>query len=332
MAVLGIESTAHTFGIGIVKDGKILSNVKKVYTTEIGGIIPTEAAKHHFQNKNEIYFEALTNAKIKDEDIDAIAFSQGPGLTPCLMEGMRFAKELADKLKKPIVPVNHCISHLEVGKITGAKDPVMLYCSGANTQIIAYASEKYRIFGETLDIGVGNFIDVFARYARIGFPGGPVIQKLAEEADKKNYIELPYKVKGMDVAFSGILTNLKQKLESKKYSLKDLAYSLQETVFAMLVETAERALAHTGKKELLLGGGVACNKRLQEMCKIMCEEREEKVKLFVPDNSLLTDNGAMIAYLGEIMFLKGIKFSYKDADKLDIMPRQRTDDVKVKWK
>jgi N6-L-threonylcarbamoyladenine synthase len=332
MIVLGIESTAHTFGIGIVKDGKILSNVKKMYITETGGIIPLEAAKHHFQNKNEIYFEALSNAKIKEKDIDAIAFSQGPGLSPCLLEGLRFAKELANKLKKPIVPVNHCIAHLEVGKIIGAKDPVMLYCSGANTQIIAYASGKYRIFGETLDIGVGNFIDTFARYAGIGFPGGPVIQKLVEENKEKNYVELPYKVKGMDVAFSGILTNLKQKLESKKYSLKDLAYSLQETVFAMLVETAERALAHTGKKELLLGGGVACNKRLQEMCRVMCSEREEKVKLFIPENSLLTDNGAMIAFLGEIMFLKGIKVSYKDLDKLDIMPRQRTDDVEVGWK
>ncbi len=330
--ILGIESTAHTFGIGIVKKGKILSNVKKTYTTETGGIIPAEAAKHHFQNKNEIYFESLANAKIKEEDIDAIAFSQGPGLSPCLLEGLRFAKELANKLKKPIIPVNHCIAHLEVGKITGAKDPVMLYCSGANTQIIAYASGKYRIFGETLDIGVGNFIDTFARYAGIGFPGGPTIQRLAEEADNKNYVELPYKVKGMDVAFSGILTNLKQKLESKKYFLKDLSYSLQETVFAMLVETAERAIAHTGKKELLLGGGVACNKRLHEMCKVMCAEREEKVKLFVPENSLLTDNGAMIAFLGETIFEKGIKISYKDADKLDIMPRQRTDDVEVGWK
>jgi len=131
MIVLGIESTAHTFGIGIVKDGKILSNVKKMYITETGGIIPLEAAKHHFQNKNEIYFEALSNAKIKEKDIDAIAFSQGPGLSPCLLEGLRFAKELANKLKKPIVPVNHCIAHLEVGKIIGAKDPVMLYCSGA---------------------------------------------------------------------------------------------------------------------------------------------------------------------------------------------------------
>jgi tRNA A37 threonylcarbamoyltransferase TsaD len=135
----------------------------------------------------------------------------------------------------------------------------------------------------------------------------------------------------MDIALSGILTNLKQKLESKKYSVEDLSYSLQETVFAMLVETAERALAHTGKKELLLGGGVACNSRLQEMCKIMCKERG--AEFFCPDRNLLVDNGAMIAFLGEIMFEKRANvFSYSNLDKVDIHPRQRTDDIEVSWK
>ena len=326
--ILGIESTAHTFGVAVVKNGKILSNCKRVFTTEKGGMIPIDVAKFHVNNKNEIYFEALGEAKIDEKEIDAIAFSQAPGLAPCLIEGMKFVKELSRKLKVPLVGVNHCVAHLEIGKTTGARDPVLLYASGANTQVIAYASGKYRVFGETLDIGIGNFIDTFARYAGIGFPGGPKIQELAEGGDK--YIELPYSVKGMDIALSGILTNLKQKLESGNYDLKDLAFSLQETVFAMLVEVAERALAHTGKKELLLGGGVACNKRLQEMCKIMCKERG--AKMFVPENSLLVDNAAMIAYLGEIMFKKGIKFEGNEIDKLDILPRQRTDDVEVSWK
>ncbi len=326
--ILGIESTAHTFGVGIVKDGKILSNIKKTYTTEKGGIIPIDASQHHEKYCDKIYLEAISKAEIKESKIDAIAFSQGPGLAPCLIEGMKFAKKLSKKLDRPLVPVNHCVAHLEVGKITGAKDPVMLYVSGANTQIIAYEGGKYRIFGETLDVGVGNFIDNFGRYLGLGFPAGPEIQKIAEKS--KNYIELPYKVKGMDIALSGILTNLKQKIESKKYSKEDLAYSMQETVFAMLVETAERALAHTGKKELLLGGGVACNSRLQEMCKIMCEERV--VKFFVPPREVLVDNGAMIAFLGEIMFKKGIKFYSCDLGDIDIKSRQRTDDVDVKWK
>lgn len=327
--VLGIESTAHTFGIGIVKDGKVIANVRKMYSTETGGIIPIEAAKHHFEIKEKIWFNALEQAhnfNIFKSDIDAVAFSQGPGLAPCLLEGMKFAKDVAKTLNVPLVSVNHCIAHLEIGKITQAKDPVMLYVSGANTQIIAYSSGKYRIFGETLDVGVGNFIDNFARYAGIGFPGGPAIEKLA--LSSKNYIELPYKVKGMDIALSGILTNLKQKIESKKHELKDLCYSMQETVFAMLVETAERALAHTGKKELLLGGGVACNSRLQEMCRIMCEERG--AKLFVPEKSLLVDNGAMIAYLGEIMLKQ--KIYETNLEKIDIHPRERTDEVEVKWK
>ena len=387
--ILGIESTAHTFGVGVVKNKRILSNVKRVFTTEKGGMIPMEVAKFHCENKNDIYFESLNVSGITEKEIDAIAFSQGPGLAPCLLEGMKFAKELSKRLNKPIVPVNHCVAHLEIGSLIGAyrgcnpkhfskkcllgpKNPVMLYVSGANTQIIAYDSGKYRIFGETLDIGAGNFIDTFGRYANIGFPAGAIIEKLAKQSN--NYIELPYKVKGMDVAFSGILTNLKQKLEkidslsltideinnrknflsksneqfnddlyslanSKKsrteqsnssinYILADLSYSMQETVFAMLVETAERALAHTGKNELLLGGGVACNRRLQEMCKIMCKERG--AKFFCPENSLLVDNGAMIAYLGEIMFRKGIKEN--NLDKIDIKPRQRTDDINVRWK
>ena len=366
--VLGVESTAHTFGIGVVKNGKILSNNKSTYTTEKGGIIPLDAAKYHELKKNEIYEEALKQAGIRENEIDAVAFSEGPGLAPCLLVGMKFTKEIAKKLNVPVIPVNHCIAHIEIGRITGAKDPVMLYASGANTQIIAYASGKFRIFGETLDIGVGNFIDSFARCAGIGFPGGPKIQEMAEKG--KNLVEIPYKVKGMDVAFSGILTNLKQKIErinnknlppaqidnnksnlSKinykfkdknyidnfnklqsedikiNYTLNDLAYSLQEVVFAMLVETAERAMAHTGKTELLLGGGVGCNKRLQEMCRIMCKER--KAKFFVPPNNLLTDNGAMISFLGEIMFKSGIRQKPEDAD---IKPRQRTDEVDVKWR
>lgn len=328
--VLGIESTAHTFGVGVVKEGEILANVKDSYTTESGGIIPIEAGKHHEEVSGGVYNGALEKVNIKEEDIGVIAFSQGPGLSPCLLQGLRFAKKIARKLNVPVVPVNHCIAHLEIGKLTGAKDPVLLYASGANTQIIAYAGGKYRIFGETLDIGMGNFIDTFARYAGIGFPGGPKIQELAEKSKEEDYVELPYSVKGMDVAFSGILTKLRQLLETKKYKLEDLSFSLQETAFAMLIEAAERALAHTGKVELLLGGGVGCNKRLQEMCKVMCKERG--AEFFVPENSLLVDNAGMIGFLGEIMFKKGIKIEGKDIERLDIEPKQRTDDVEVEWK
>jgi N6-L-threonylcarbamoyladenine synthase len=328
--ILGIESTAHTFGIAICNNGKVLSNVKDMYTTEKGGIIPIESAKHHHDVADKLYNEALTKANILENELTAIAFSQGPGLAPCLLEGLKFTKKLAKRLNLPVIGVNHCIAHLEIGALTGAKDPVLLYASGANTQIIAYAAGKYRVFGETLDIGVGNFIDTFARHVGLGFPGGPKIAELALKSKSENYIELPYSIKGMDVAFSGIQTKLKQMFDSGKYSIEDLSYSLQETVFAMLIEASERALAHTGKKELLLGGGVACNSRLQEMARIMCEERG--CKYFCPERQFLVDQGAMIAYFGEILFNNGEFVAGKDIEALDILPRQRTDDVLIKYK
>jgi len=323
---LGIESTAHTFGIGIVTGkGKVLANSMDAFHTEKGGLIPNELADHHNKVKDNVFKSALEKAKIKLNDVDLVSFSQGPGIAPALLVGMRFAKDISKKNNIPIVGVNHCVAHLEIGKLlTKSKDPVLLYASGANTQIIAYESGKYRIFGETLDQGIGNFIDAFARYIGLGFPGGPKIEQLALKG--KNFIEIPYVVKGMDVSFSGILTNLKRKFDSKKHKIEDLSFSLQETVFAMLTEVSERAMAHTGKKELLLGGGVACNKRLREMCNTMCRERG--AKFFVPENQFLVDNGIMISWLG-ILMKKNAKKNYKS---IDITPYERTDDIKVMWK
>ena len=326
MICLGIESTAHTFGCGIIDDkGRIYANVTDSYKTEKGGIHPSEAKLHHENVKDKVVEDALNVANLKLEDINMISFSQGPGLAPCLLVGLKKAKELAIKINVPLATVNHCIAHLEIGKLlTKAINPVLLYPSGANTQVIAYDGGKYRVFGETLDQGIGNFIDSFARYIGLGFPGGPKIEKLALNGTK--YIELPYVVKGMDVSFSGILTNLKQKYDSKKYSVEDLAYSLQETVFAMLVEVSERAMAHCSKNELVLGGGVACNKRLQQMCRMMCEERN--AKFFVPPNEVLVDNGIQIAWLGVLQK----KDATKEYDKIDIRPYERTDDVIVTWR
>lgn len=327
MISLGIESTAHTFGVGIINEkGKILANVRNSYTTKQGGIHPTEAKEHHIKVADGVIYEALDFAGLSMDKIDIITFSQSPGLPPCLVVGMEKAKGLAKKHKKPLVGINHCIAHLEIGRIlTKAKDPVLLYVSGANTQVIAYDGGKYRIFGETLDNGVGNFLDGFARALGMGFPGGPKIYELALKG--KNYIELPYVVKGMDISVGGILTNLKQKLASKKYSKEDLAYSCQETVFAMLVEVAERAMAHCEKKELLLGGGVACNIRLQEMCKRMCKDRN--AECFIPPNSVLVDNGLMIAWQGLLEYKAGQRGNIQE---IDIKPYERTDDIDVNWR
>jgi N6-L-threonylcarbamoyladenine synthase len=384
MIIVGIECTAHTFGVGVVNQGKVLSNVRDMYSTEEGGIIPSESAQHHRRVAGEVWGNALQEAGISEEDISAIAVSNAPGLAPCLYEGMAFARERAEELGVELVGVNHCVAHLEIGQSVGASDPVLLYASGANTQVIAFtagytiprvpkssgsqqehsgAAGKYRVFGETLDLGVGNFIDKFARHVGLGFPGGPALEKVAVGG---KYVELPYSIKGMDVSFSGLQTKLQQlydrgigkvgkqerKIDNSKESvggrgdagdmvvddnglnldekrekvLQDLAFSMQETVFAMLVEAAERALAHTGKKELVLGGGVGCNSRLQEMCRLMCSERG--AKFFCPSRDLLVDNAAMIAFTGEIMLNSGVKAE----GEIEVKPRERTDDVAVTWR
>jgi len=237
---------------------------------------------------------------------------------------MQKAKELSKELNIPLIGINHCIAHLEIGKLTTkAKDPVLLYVSGANTQVIAYEGKKYRIFGETLDQGVGNALDSFARHMGLGFPGGPKLYNLSKRS--KKFIELPYSVKGMDISVSGILTNLKQKYDSRKFSKEDLSYSAQETIFAMLLEVAERAMAHLNKKEILLGGGVCCNKRLQQMAKIMCKERN--AKCFIPENEFLVDNAGMIAWQGILQKKQATKKLFS----IDIKPYERTDEVKIDW-
>ena len=318
---LGIESTAHTFGVGIVNSNKnILANARKAYTTKSKGMIPSKVADFHVENADKVIKEALKKADKSIKDIDLISFSQGPGIGHCLRVGAIIARALALKHNIPIIGVNHCIAHLEIGKImTEARDPVFLYVSGANTQIIAFEANRYRIFGESLDMGVGNFIDAFARYLKLGFPGGPKIEQLAKETDK--YIELPYVVKGMDVSLGGILTNLKQKYDSSKYSKAELCNSMQETVFAMLLEVSERAMAHCGKKELLLGGGVACNKHLQEMASLMCQERNAKA--YFLENQYNVDNGAMIAWLGALEYMKGRR---QKISQTAIRPYWRTDE------
>ena len=320
MICLGVESTAHTFGIGIVKhNGEVLANVRNAHSPEEGGLHPRQTAEHHAEVCDTVLKEAITNAGISIEDIDLISYSQGPGIPNCLKVGRAFSLTLSNKLKKPLIGVNHCVAHLEIGKLlTKAKDPVLLYVSGANTQVIALESGKYRIFGETLDIGVGNMLDTFGREKGMKFPAGPIIEKLA--LNSKKYLELPYTVKGMDLSFGGLLT---QAIKSKG-KIEDTCYSLQETVFAMLLEVSERAMSHTQKKELILGGGVAANQRLNDMAETMCKERG--AKFYQVPKQYCIDNGAMIAWNGIKMFNAGMV-----TDNSTIIRNYRTDMVDVKW-
>lgn len=332
---LGIESTAHTFGISIIRNKQVLSNVKESFTTESGGMIPYQVADHHVEVLDMVIKKALNDANVNAKEIQLVSFSQSPGIGPMLRIGAMVARSFAVKFKIPIIGVNHCIAHLEIGRLlTNAKDPILLYASGANTQIIAYNAGKYRVFGETLDMGIGNFLDQLAREFGLGFPGGSKIGKLAQEyknecikkKNKPEYLKLPYNVKGMDLSFAGIYTYVKDKLKDK-YSINQIFYSVEETVYAMLNEVCERALAHCGKNEVLLGGGVACSPRLKEMTKIMCEERG--AKCYTLENQFNVDNAAMIAWLGILMYSSGIRHEIKN---MKIDAYLRTDDVEVTWR
>ena len=295
MYSLGIEGTAHTVSVGIVDENcTVLANKSANYFPK-EGIHPRKAVEHHAEAIPELITNALKEANLTIKDIDVISFSKGPGIQPCLRLTATIARTLAINHKKPIVGVNHCLAHVEIGKKkTGAIDPIILYVSGGNTQIIGFSEKKYRVFGETIDIAIGNSIDKFARSCDLGFPGGPIVEKLAK---KGNFVELPYKVKGMDFSFSGIAVELERR-HKNGVNINDLCYSFQETAFAMLTEAVERALAHTEKKEVLLTGGVAQNKRLQQMLEIMAKERG--CKYFAVPNKYAGDNGAMIAWAGMI--------------------------------
>ena len=330
MINLGIEGTAHTIGVGIIQDNEgrcnVLSNIIKTYKPEKGGIHPREAANHHTMYVADTISESVKKAKIDFSEVDLVSFSQGPGLGPCLRTAATAARALSLSLDKPVMGVNHCVAHLEIGigTITGCKDPVLLYVSGANTQVIAFAEGKYRVFGETLDIGIGNCLDKFGRSVGMEFPCGPEIEELAKKGEK--YLELPYSIKGMDIAFSGLLTAAEQYVRNGK-KMEDTCYSIQETAFAALTEVTERAMAHTEKDEVLLGGGVASNKRLRDMVKTMAEERN--ASFLVPSKDLCIDNGAMIAWLGFLMYNSGIRMSIEESF---IDQRFRTDMVDVSWR
>ena len=329
---LGIESTAHTFSVGIIDfRGKVHSLINDIFIPDEGGLHPALVREQHLNNFMKIINNALLESNLSMSDINLIAFSQSPGLGPVLKIGALVARMLSQLLNIPIVGVNHCIAHIEIGRLMcDIKDPLTLYVSGGNTIVSAFESERYQIFGETLDLAIGNMIDSFARDAGLKHPGGPKIEKLALES-KKKYIQLPYVVKGMDLSFSGLYTAAKYLLQSedynKKYGLGDIAFSLQETAFGMLTEVTERALAHTEKKEVLLTGGVAANKRLQSMIEYISKEHDARFEV-VPLR-YAGDNGAMIGWAGILRYQAegGLEIS-----ETMIKPKERMDQILIPWR
>ena len=307
MIGLGVESTAHTFSCAILekkgKQGKILSDVRKIYRPPEGeGIHPREASRHHVENSAIVLFECLQEAGVTVKDLDIVSYAAGPGLGPCLRVGAVVARSLASYYNIPIYPVNHAIGHIELGKLlTGAKNPLVLLVSGGHTMLLAFLNKQWRVFGETLDITLGQLLDQFGRSIGFASPCGKNIEDLASSTS--NYVLLPYSVKGNDVSFSGLLSATKSIVPKSK---ADACFSLQETAFAMISEAVERALSFTRKKELLIVGGVAANKRLSEMLKDVC--KRHGCKFFVAPQKYAGDCGSQICWTGllESQVKKGV--------------------------
>ncbi len=324
---LGIESSAHTFGVSIASDKRgVLCDVNAVYKPPPGkGIHPREASQHHSHVAPSMVKRAFEQAGVSPAELDAIAYCKGPGLGPCLRVGATVARTLASALNKPLTPVHHAIGHIEIAAYaTGAIDPLVVLVSGGHTSIAAFAEGRWRVFGETEDITLGNLIDMFAREIGLPSPAGPAIEELAKKG--KNLVDLPYLQKGNDVSYSGLLTAALAKYR-EGISVEDLAYSLQEVAFAELAEAAERALALLEKRELLLTGGVAANKRLQEMLKVVCEEHD--ARFYVVPMKYAGDCGAQIAWTGVLAYKSGVVVSVEESF---VSPRWRFDEVDVPWR
>ena len=329
MLCLGIESTAHTFGCSVVDSrGKMLSDIRSVYKAPEGsGIHPREASRHHVEVSPDILRNALKSANVTMKDIDIIGYSAGPGLGPCLRVGAVISRTVAGFYKKPLVPVNHALGHIELGAmLTGASDPLVLLVSGGHTMILAFSHSRWRVFGETLDITVGQLLDQFGRALGFASPCGNKIEQLASQSTG-NYIQLPYIVKGNDVSFSGLLTAA-VKLVSCNAPLTETCYSLQETAFAMLAEAVERALSFTTKKEMMIVGGVAANKRLAQMLDSVCSRQD--AKLFVCPIKYAGDNGAQIAWTALQEYLT-TKMNVQ-VEESTVQQSWRLDIVHVSWR
>ena len=306
--------------------GEILTNVNAVYKVPMGqGIHPREAAQHHCEVLPTMLRRVIRSLDIGLDAVDCIAFSSGPGLGPVLRTGATFARALALWLEKPLIPIHHAIGHIEIASLmTGAEDALVLLVSGGHTSIAAFGDGFWRVYGETEDITLGNLLDVFAREAGLSFPGGAVIEDLAKKG--RNYIELPYVVKGNDVSYSGLLTAALKRLKEGN-GIEDVCFSLQEVAFSMLTEATERALAHTERKEVLLTGGVAANARLQNMIRSIAQDHGAEA--YVVPKEYSGDSGAQIAWTGVLAFQSGVRV---DVERSFVKPKWRLDEVRIPWR
>lgn len=330
MLVLGIETSCDETAISIleIKNSKlkILSNVVSSQVklhAKYGGVFPTLAKREHQKNLPIVFKKVLKEAKKNSSEIDLIGVTVGPGLEPCLWQGINFALNLAKKIKKPVIPIDHIKAHIFANflnskfKILNSKifPAISLIVSGGHTQLILMKNIlQYKLIGETRDDAAGECLDKVARILGLGYPGGPIIEKLAKEKliSKIFNIKLPRPMifhKNYDFSFSGLKTAvfydfLKRKereRSSKEYKI-EMAKEVQQAIIDVLIFKTLKALKEFKAKSLILGGGVVANLELKKQFKNSIKKELPKVKIFFPKKEFSTDNGTMVALSALIFY------------------------------
>jgi N6-L-threonylcarbamoyladenine synthase len=317
--VLGIETSCDETAVGIVDDRKLLANVISSSVAEharFGGVVPEVASRAHLESMQQVIKQALTDAKVKLSDIDAIAVTAGPGLIGALLVGVSSASALSLALDKPLYGVNHLSSHIAVDSLDNDKKlapTIALLVSGGHTSLLMVNNlvSDIEVLGATIDDAAGEAFDKVARIMGLGFPGGPIIDKTARDGDLSK-IQFPRGLSSstdllnhkFDFSFSGLKTAVSRYLDKTiDYKKADVAASFQEAVVDVLITKSLSACKESGIDCLVIAGGVAANSRLRQLAGERCDAAG--IKLSIPPIQLCTDNGAMVAALGSLAINQG---------------------------
>ncbi len=320
--ILGIESSCDDTSAAVLRDGWLLSNViaSQDVHKAFGGVVPELASRAHEQNIVPVVSEALSRAGIAREDLSAIAFTRGPGLLGSLLVGTSFAKALSLSLDIPMVMVNHLQGHLLANfvKQEGAENRapafpyLCLLVSGGNSQIVRVDSPlEFVILGQTIDDAVGEAFDKCSKMLGLGYPGGPVIDRLARQGDPERFHFAKPHLPGLDYSFSGIKTSLLYFVRDEmakdpaflENNKEDLCASFQKTLIDILMDKLVKAARQTGIREITIGGGVSANSGLRE--RLVREGERRRWNTYLPEFKFTTDNAAMIAIAGYYRYLAG---------------------------